>query len=53
MVFNPQNDPRGHFMAHQLTGDDMYMESKDGLYVSHFEIALLHMHACSFEGQGR
>ena len=39
VVFNPPEDPRGSCIEHRESGERMYMESKDGVYVLETKIA--------------
>ena len=53
VVFNPPDDPRGSYIEHQGTGDKMYLESKDGVYVLNSRVAPRILQAYPFGGQGR
>ena len=53
VVFNPPGDPRGSYIEHQATGDRMYLEAKDGVYVLNTKVATTNKQAYPFGGQGR
>ena len=53
VVFNPPEDPRGSYIEHRETGERMYMESRDGVYVLNTKVAPRKSQAYPFGGQGR
>ena len=53
VVFNPPGDPRGSYIEHHDTGERMYLEAKDGIYVLNTKVAPRTMQAHPFGGQGR
>ena len=53
VVFNPPDDPRGSYIEHSKSGERMYLEAKDGVYVLNTKIAPKSKQARPFGGQGR
>ena len=53
VVFNPPDDPRGSYIEHSHTGERMYLEARDGVYVLNTKVAPREAQAYPFGGQGR
>ena len=53
VVFNPPGDPRGSYIEHQETGEVMYLEAKNGVYVLNTKVAPRRLQTHPFGGPGR